>query len=86
VDNSFENERGMPWALENLSSSVEQTMDKLCKSCCQEVKFIIQVDATGDNSDLQDGINRFAPRWRGHLTVGKTFTKTIKCGTPAKLP
>jgi hypothetical protein len=51
-DTSNENEHGMPWALENLSNNVDQVMDKLCKSCCQEVNFIIKVDSTGDNSDL----------------------------------
>jgi RHS repeat-associated protein len=81
-----ENEHGMPWALENLSKSIEKSMDKLCKSCCTEVEFILHVDSTGDNSDLQDGLDRFAPSWKGKAVVGKDFKKTLKCGSPVKLP
>ena len=82
-------EHGMPIALENFIDSIEQTMDKLCdrdKCCCSEVKLTIHVDNDGNNNSLQRGIDRFAPRWKGHLTVGKDYTKTLKCGIPAVLP
>ena len=81
-----ENEHGMPWALENLSKTIEKSVDKLCKSCCKEVEFILHVDSTGDNSDLQDGIDRFAPSWKGKALVGKDFKKTLKCVSPVKMP
>ncbi|MEO0447686.1 MAG: hypothetical protein AAF191_16560, partial [Verrucomicrobiota bacterium] len=58
-----EGEHGLPWALENLQGSVEKGMDKLCANCCEEVEFILHIDSWGDNSDLQDGIDRYAPSW-----------------------
>jgi integrase/recombinase XerD len=84
----YEDEHGMPWALENLTHSISQAMDKLCAKCCQKegVEFILHVDSEGDNSELQDGIDQFAPSWKGHAVVGKPFKKKLICGTPVKLP
>ena len=68
--------------------NIQDEVGKLCdKSCCEEIEVKIHVDDAGKNSNLQDGINNFAPSWKGKLTVGgKDYTKKLKCGSPVSLP
>ena len=84
---SPEDEHGMPIALENITKNIQEAVDKLCVDDeVSELEVIVNVDSTGWNKQLQDGIDNFSPSWKGILKVGQPWKKKFKCGSNVKIP